>query len=40
MNHLSLGLLVLILVVVLVRISVWVVGGLLCMRKGGRTVEA
>ena len=35
MNHLSLGLLVLALVVVLVRISVLVAGGLLCMRGTG-----
>lgn len=40
MNHLSLGLLVLILVVVLVRISVLVVGGFLYIRRGGRTVGA
>ena len=40
MNHLSLGLLVLILVVVLVRISVLGVGGLLCIPRGGRMVEA
>ena len=40
MNYLSLGLLVLALVVVLVRISVLAAGGLLCIPRDGRMVEA
>ena len=40
MNHLSLNLLVLVLVVVLERINVLVASGLLCMRRDGRMAEA
>ena len=40
MNHLSLGLSILLLVVVLVRINVLVASGILCMRRDGSKVEA
>ncbi len=40
MNHLSLVLGSLLLVVVLVRINVLVAGGLLCMRRDGSMVAA
>ena len=40
MNHLSLGLSIIILVVVLVRINVLVASGLLCMRRDGSMVAA